>query len=134
MDEDKIKNHVAISEDLDGDLVGLPTLLWHYGSIEATAYEAALMAKADMEQAHARAYKVLKELSRKDKATEAQIAAEIELDPEYRRYSYQHIEAEGNARRMRALVESLRAKKDALIQLGSNHRTQVRAGVDHVRR
>ena len=69
--EDKIKNHVGISEDIDNDLVGLPTLLWHYGSLEAEAYQLALTAKADMEQAHARTYKVLKEMSRKDKATEA---------------------------------------------------------------
>jgi hypothetical protein len=131
--EDKTKNHVGISEDIDNDLVGLPTLLWHYGSLEAEAYQLALTAKADMEQAHARTYKVLKEMSRKDKATEALLSAEVELDPEYRRYVAKHIEAEGNARKMRALVESLRAKKDALIQLGSNHRMQVRAGVDHVR-
>lgn len=125
---------ISISDDLDAELIKLPGLLYYYGTIEAGAYELALAAKADMEHAHATAYKRLKELARKDKVTEAQVSAQVELDPEYRRYVSKWIEAEGKARRMKAMLESLRAKKDALIQLGANHRMQVNAGIDHVRR
>lgn len=125
---------VSIQEDLDSELIKLPGLLYYYGSVEAGAYELALTAKTDMEHAHATAYKRMKELSRVDKVTEAQVNAQVELDPEYRRYVAKWIEAEGKARRMKAILESLRAKKDALIQLGANQRMQINAGLDHVRR
>lgn len=134
MNSHDIESAVSVSENLDQELVNLPGLLWHYGDLEAAAYQKALEAKADLEQAHAAAYKVRKEHARKDRVTEAHIEAEIELDPTYRRYVAAHAVAEGNARRMKALVESLRAKRDALVQLGANHRMQVNAGLDHVRR
>lgn len=133
-DRDPVSDVSIDNSDLDSELIKLPGLLYYYGSLEAAAYELALQAKADMEHAHATAYKRLKELSRRDKVTEAQVNAEVELDPEYKRYVSKWVEAEGKARRMKALLESFRAKKDALIQLGANHRMQVNAGLDHVRR
>lgn len=130
-----IKKDVSINHDqLDSELTELPSLLWHYGELEAVAHTEALRKKADSDQAHASAYKRLKSLARKEKATEAQVSAEVELDPEYIRYVSKWIDAEGNARRLKAVVESLRAKRDALVQLGANHRQQVSAGLDHIKR
>lgn len=125
---------VSVGDDLDGELSKLPRLIWHYGDLEAAAYQLALEAKAHMEQAHATAYKAHKELARKEKVTEAQVSAEVELDPAYRSYVQKWVEAEGNARRLKALMESLRAKKDALIQLSANRRNEMHAGLDATRR
>jgi len=121
---------VSFSKDLDADLSSLPGQVWHWGNLEAEAQSAYLTAKADQDQKHAECYKRFKETAQRSeqKATEAMIDAQIELDPEYRRYVTKAIEAEANVRRIKAVVEALRTKRDTAVQLAYNHRAQVVLG------
>ena len=47
MDTENIKSAVSITDDLDKELIRLPSLLWHYGDLEAAAYQKALEADPD---------------------------------------------------------------------------------------
>ena len=132
IDENAIQSAVTFSKDIDFDMEELPGLLWHWGRLEADAQELHLTVKADLEQKHAEIYKRLKDFANRtgEKITEAQLNAQIELDIEYRHCVSAVIEADGRARRFKAVVESLRAKRDLIIQLAYNHRAQISAGVE----
>jgi len=121
---------VSFSADLNADLTVLPSQIWHWGNLEATAQETFLTAKADADQKAAECYKRFKEAAQRasEKMTEAMIDAMVELDPEYRRYVAKAISAEGDVRRIKAVVEALRTKRDCSVQLAYNHRAQIMGG------
>lgn len=121
---------VQFTKDINADLTALPEQTWHWGNMEAAAQEAFLTARADQDQKHAECYKRMKEAAQRaeQKTTEAMIDAQVELDPEYRRYVMKAIEAESNVRRIKAVVEALRCKRDTAVQIAYNHRSQVVLG------
>lgn len=123
-----IVSALGVGADLDAEFRRMPGLLWHWGNLEATAIEMQLQAKADMEQKHAEVYKRLR-ADKSEKLTESGLEAGIETDPEYSRYRVKYIQAEGNAKRMRAAVLALMSKSRMLEQLGNNSISQQRAGI-----
>lgn len=123
-----IEEAVSINPDLDADLHSIAECIWHWGNLEATAYELVLTAKSHMEQKAAEAYKRFKgTLVGGKPITEAGVEAEVALDPICQLYTNKWIEAEGNLRRMRAAVSGLMAKRDMLQSLSINRSRQMGA-------
>lgn len=124
-----IEEAVSINPDLDADLHSIAECIWHWGNLEATAYELMLTAKAALAQKEAEAFKLHK--GRKDvdgKApTEGAVKAAVALDPDCQLYTMKLIEAEGNLRRMKAAVTALMAKRDMLQSLSINRSRQMGA-------
>ena len=121
--------------DLEGQFRKCPALIYRFAALEADAQQVMLTAKAQMEQAEARAYGKQKSLlTAKGKPTVDEVKAAVTLDPEFVAAQTFHITAETNARKLKGMVTALLSKRDMLVQLGSNQRAQLQAGMETVGR
>ena len=62
------------------------------------------------------------------KSTEAKISAEVELDSKVVKYKDKVINLEGNLGKLDAILRALEHRKDMLVTLGANMRTDVEKG------
>lgn len=98
-----------------------PVKLYRYSQYRAKIEAQRDMAKAKLKEAKALVYKRL----RKDttaKHTQGSLEAEVDTDPTVIDANNKFIRAEHDATTWAGAVESMRAKKDCLIQLGADAR------------
>jgi hypothetical protein len=110
--------------DLTTEFRKLPHILYEYYKQRAEAAKKRDIAKAAVKEARAKAYKRLK-ADTTAKRTEAAMDAEIETDPDVLRRVGALIMAEHETSTIEGAVESMKAKKDCLIQLGSDRRKEI---------
>lgn len=118
-------------QDLEIDISNLtqefkrfPILMYRY-SVERAKVEAQRdLLKAKLKEARAIAFKRIKsDISVKH--TEKSLEAEIDLDPSVKEALVKFIQGEHNAATWAGAVDSMKAKKDCLIQLGSDRRKEL---------
>lgn len=109
--------------DLQTEFRVFPTTLYQYCKQKAKINAQRDLAKAKLKEARALAYKRFKS-DTSIKRTENHIEAEIDSDPQVIEAQMNLIQAEHNSSTIEGTVESLRAKKDCLIQLGADSRKE----------
>jgi hypothetical protein len=110
--------------DLTTEFRRLPHILFEYYKYKANAEKQRDIAKARLKETRAQSYKRLK-ADVTTKRTEAGMEAEIDTDPAVLKAMGQLIQAEHDASTWQGAVESMKAKKDSLIQLGSDRRKEI---------
>lgn len=113
--------------DINGEFVRFAGTLAFWGARLADAHEVALRNKARGEHTYA-----IVKLAARDKlerlgvkATESQVDAHATIDPRWRAQRDRDVDAEVNVKRLAALVEALRAKRDMLVSLGAHVRAEL---------
>jgi len=115
--------------DLRSALERLPVDLAHYGFEFARAHRRWIAAKMTYDEARAVSYiSVRADLENLGhKVTEAIVDAGVTKDPRVQTARAEHIEAEFLREQMRAMVEALRAKREALTSLSLMARAELSA-------
>jgi hypothetical protein len=118
-------------KDLEIDISNLttefkvfPVTMYRYSQYRAKIETQRDIAKARLKEVRATVYKKIKaDVSAKH--TQSSIEAEIDTDPTVIDAQMKLIRAEHDATTWAGAVESMRAKKDVLIQLGSDRRKEI---------
>lgn len=110
--------------DLTTEFRKLPHILFAYYKHKAEAEKIRDIAKARLKEARAQTYKRIKS-DTGTKHTEKSMEAEIDMDPTVLRAQGALIQAEHDASTWAGAVDSMKAKKDCLIQLGSDRRKEI---------
>lgn len=101
-----------------------PVLMYRYSQYRAKIEAQRDMAKAKLKEIRAVARKKVKS-DLTVKHTENSIEAEIDTDPTVIEANLKYIRAEHDATTWAGALDSMRAKKDCLIQLGSDRRKEM---------
>ena len=110
--------------DLTTEFRNFPIVMYRYSQKRASAEATRDLAEATLKELRAIAYKRVKsDLSAKH--TEKGLESEIETDPDVKTAKIKLIQAEHNAATWAGAVESMRSKKDCLIQLVSDRRKEM---------
>lgn len=107
---------------LSKEFRNFPPTLYRYCEIKAEAKETAELKKAEYEELRSAKYIEIK--SKEGKVTEANVSAMIEVDPDVKKAYRELLSAKRDLETIEGYVESLRAKKDMLIQLGADARKE----------
>lgn len=111
-------------DNLTAEFKKFPLLMYRYSQQRADIEAQKDIMKAKVKEARARAYKRIKsDISVKH--TEKSMDAEIDTDKDVVEAQIKSIQAEHNANTWAGAVESMRSKKDCLIQLGSDRRKEM---------
>lgn len=110
--------------DLTAEFKALSLKLFRYWLQKAEAERAHDMAKANLEETKAMVYKTIK-ADTSVKHTEKSLEAEIDTHPAVTAAKKMVVEAKHVANTWVGAVESMKAKKDMIIQLGSDRRKEV---------
>lgn len=110
--------------DLTTEFRQFPTTFYQYCKEKANAESRRDVAKAKLKEVRAQAYIRIK-ANPIVKHTEKSIESEIDIDPAVIDAQMKLIKAEHDATTITGAVESMRAKKDCLIQLGSDRRKEI---------
>jgi hypothetical protein len=110
--------------DLTTEFKNLSLTLFRYYQHKAQVEAQRDIAKANLEEIQAVAYKRIKS-DTSVKHTEKSIEAEITTDVKVLEAQKKLIRAEHDAKTWGGAVESMKAKKDCLIQLGSDRRKEI---------
>lgn len=118
-------------KDLDIDLPNLsaefrefPLKMYRYSQYRAQIEAKRDTAKAKLKELRATIYKKIKS-NPNEKHTQSSLEAEVDSDPLVMSAMMTLIRAEHDANTWAGAVESMRAKKDCLIQLGSDRRKEI---------
>ena len=117
----EIDNTIDTS-DLSTEFKNLPPTMYGYRVELASAEHGYDLAKATYEEL--RSAKYLEIRSREGKVTEATVEATLDIDPEIKAAKRKMLEAKRDMETVDGFMESLRAKKDMLIQLGADARKE----------
>ena len=110
--------------NLTAEFKNFPTIMYRYALYRAKIEAKRDMAKAKLKEVKAAVYKRVKsDISAKH--TQSSIEAEIDIDPTVIEAQGKLIRAEHDATTWSGAMESMRAKKDCLIQLGSDRRKEM---------
>lgn len=109
--------------DLQDEFRRIPADLARFNELYARALRRFLKAKARTEQVFSLVYLETREGGQK--ATEAQIKAEVAMDDRYNDSLQERIEAEVEKTRLGGILDALMAKKDSLISMGANLRAEM---------
>ena len=110
--------------DLTAEFRRFPSTMYKYSMYRAKIEANRDLAKAKLKEARAIVYKRVKsDISAKH--TQTSIEAEIDTDPTVIDAQLKFIRAEHDATTWAGAVESMRSKKDCLIQLGSDRRKEM---------
>lgn len=116
------KDNTIEVENLQKEFRNFPPTIYRYREIEAEADETASLKKAEYKELQSKKY--LEFRSKEGKITEATLAAMIETDEEVKKAHREYLSALRDLETLKGYVESLRAKKDMLIQLGADARKE----------
>jgi hypothetical protein len=118
---------LAIQEEF----VRMPADLAYWNGRYATALKAHLLAKLRLDETKSKLFMLHRErlLAAGARATEAQIEAAVETDPEYHQVRLAIIDAEVERSRARGIVEAVTTKRDMLVSLGSHIRTEMEGDI-----
>lgn len=111
------------TRDLTAEFKKLSLLLFRYYEEKANAERERDMAKLRYKEAKAKKYKELKNSGMK--ISEANIEAEQDTDPDVIKAEEAFVEASHTFSTWVGAVDSMKAKKDMCIQLGSDRRKEV---------
>ena|SRR5271165_6988110 len=114
---------VVNATDLNSEFRSFSLLFYRYCLQKADVEKKRDLAKARLEELKAVTYKRVK-MNVAVKHTEKSVEAEIDTDPMVLEAERRFIEAEHEAKTVGSAVESMRAKKDCLIQLGADARKE----------
>lgn len=109
--------------NLTSEFRGLPSTLYRYSKRRAGVDAARDLAKAVLKEVKAVAYKRIKS-NVGAKHTEKSLEAEVDTDPEVMEATRKFIRAEHDSSTWGGAVDSMKAKKDCLIQLGADSRKE----------
>lgn len=109
--------------NLGAEFRNFSTTFYRYSESRAATDEKRDIAKAKLKEIRGLAYKRIKS-DPSVKHTEKSLEAEIDTDPQVLDAQQKLIEAERNAASVSGAVESMRHKKDCLIQLGADSRKE----------
>lgn len=132
VDPDHFKKSIELTDaNLDEAMKQQASLRSHYSfqAAQAAAQYARLKARFEVQEAALYAKHKKAILDRGEKTTEAQIDAAVKQDPEWLAAKDHLIEAEALAEINRGLVFALGDRKDMLIQLGSDRRSEAQGQV-----
>jgi hypothetical protein len=101
-----------------------PILMYRYSQQRAKIESRRDVLKAKLKEIKARTYKRIKS-DTSSKHTQSSLEAEVDIDPAVIQAQIEYIQAEHDASTWAGAVESMRAKKDCLIQLGSDRRKEM---------
>lgn len=110
--------------DLTTEFRKLPHMLFEYYKHKANAEKQRDIAKARLKEVRAQVYKRIK-ADTSAKHTEKGLEAEIDVDPAVLKAMGALIQAEHDASTWIGAVDSMKSKKDCLIQLGSDRRKEI---------
>lgn len=110
--------------NLDVEFRTFPSTLYRYSCVKADAAKQRDIAKATLKEVKAATYKRIKS-DVSVKHTEKSMEAEIDTDQIVMDLQRKLIDAEHTLATLEGSVESMRAKKDMLIQLGSDRRKEM---------
>jgi len=107
--------------------ISVPAELAYFNERYAENLRKQLVAKSRCDNARATVYYTIKHEHDEEgkRITEAALAAQIELDPEYMNAKAELVEAETNKQQAKGRVETVHAKKDMLISLGAHLRAEL---------
>lgn len=111
------------ASNLNSEFRNFPTILYRYCVYKADVERNRDIAKAKLKEIKAITYKRIKS-DPSVKHTEKSLEAEIDTDPAVLEAQSKWIEAEHNASTWNGAVDSMKAKKDCLIQLGADSRKE----------
>lgn len=111
--------------DLTGEFKKLSLLLYRYSSVYAECKRRRDIAKAKLKEVRAVVYKRLK-LDVTTKHSEKSLEAELDADKDVWDATLKLADAEHAVSTWDGAVESMKAKKDMIIQLGSDRRKEVK--------
>lgn len=111
------------TSDLTSEFRGFPIVLYRYIQNKAKAEAQRDIAKAKLKEVRALAYKKIKS-DVSIKHSEKSMEAEIDTDPDVLTAQVKFIQAEHNATTWGGAVDSMKSKKDCLIQLGADSRKE----------
>lgn len=109
--------------DLNKEFRNFSITFYRYGLQKADAEKQSSIAKAKVKEGRALAYKRIKS-DPSVKHTEKSLESEIDTDGVVLDLQNKLIDAEHNAATIAAAVESMRAKKDMLMQMGADARKE----------
>jgi hypothetical protein len=110
--------------NLTAEFRGLPSTLFRYYQYKAKVEANRDTCKAKLKETRALVYKRIKSDS-SVKYTEKGLESEIDIDPAVIDAQMKLIRAEHDASTWGGAVDSMKAKKDCLIQLGSDRRKEI---------
>ena len=110
--------------NLSAEFRNFAVVMYRYSVHRAKVESRLDIAKAKLDEVKAMTYKNIKS-NVAIKHTEKSIEAEIDTDPAVQEAQRQFIKAKHDAATWAGAVDSMRAKKDCLIQLGSDRRKEV---------
>lgn len=132
VDVDRFRDDTRVTEaNLDQCMIEQSGLRAYYGATAARAEAQAARVKAKFEVVEATLYDHhRKELAKMgEKTTEKMVENAVKLDPRWIKAKNMVIEAETIATINKGLVESLRDRKDMLVQLGADRREEFKGGL-----
>ena len=110
------------TEDINEEIIRLPSLIYHYGELKSEADYEVELKKAALEEAKATEYIINKQTQ--GKITVDHLKAIVDTAPSVIKSRNSYLESKRDADRLKNYIESLRAKKDMLIQLSANSRKE----------
>jgi hypothetical protein len=110
--------------NLSAEFRNFPTTMYRYSLHRAKVEAQRDMAKARLKEVRATVYKRVKS-DTSAKHTQSSLEAEVDTDPTVIEAQTKFIRAEHDATTWAGAMESMRAKKDVLIQLGSDRRKEI---------
>lgn len=116
------KDNTIDTDNLTKEFRNFPPTIYGYSEIEAKAAEDLGIKKAEYEEL--RSAKYLEFRQKEGKITEATLNAMLETDPEVKKALRDMLASKRDLETLKGYVESLRAKKDMLIQLGADARKE----------
>lgn len=108
--------------DLNEEFRVFPSVIYGYRDIEAQAQEAYDLKKLELKEL--RSAKNLEIRSREGKVTESTVEAMLDSDPDVKKAVRDMLSVKRDLETLNGYVESVRAKKDCLIQLSANLRKE----------
>lgn len=116
------KDNTIDVANLPKEFRNLPPLIYRYSEIKAEAEETYDLKKAEHDELRSKKYLEIR--SREGKITEATLEATIDTDEEVKKALRDMLSAKRDLETLKGYLESLRAKKDMLIQLGADARKE----------
>lgn len=110
--------------DLTREFKEFPLLMYRYSVHRAKVEAQRDIAKANLKEVRAMIFKRIKS-DPSVKHTEKSLEAEVDTNPEAKQALIAYIQAEHNSTTWAGAVDAMRAKKDTLIQLGSDRRKEI---------
>lgn len=129
--EQYLRESISTDENqIEHEYVRIAPDIYFWGSKYAETHQNYLLKKLEVSTIRAKVYLVQREKAKeKGRATEAEIAAMVEVDPEVQAANFELIKAEIDRQKSLNVVEAVRSKRDMLQGLGASIRAQINSNI-----